>query len=79
MINAYVDVLALSTAQGKIIPKKIYWEDGKEYEITQYRMVGELLSLGGLMGIQYIVRIKNQERKLYLERYSNKWFLDIER
>lgn len=79
MINAYVDVLALSKSDGKIVPKVIYWSDSKEYKITHYRMIGDILSMGGLMGTQYIVKINNQERKLYHERNSNRWFLDIDR
>lgn len=77
MINAYVDVLTLITAEGKRIPKQIIWEDGRVFVIDSYKQCGMVLSLGGKCGVMYKVKIRGKDKKLYYDQESNKWFLDI--
>lgn len=78
MMNAYVDVVALMTSEGKKFPKAIIWSDGKTYRITSFTMTGDKLSLGGKVGTQYIVQIGTNERKLYYDYSAGKWFIDLE-
>ena len=33
--KVYVDVLAIFTKDGRLVPSKFVWEDGREYEITK--------------------------------------------
>lgn len=33
--KVYVDVLAIFTKDGRLVPSKFVWEDGREYEITR--------------------------------------------
>ena len=65
MINAYVDVLTLMSADGVKIPKQIIWEDGRVFKIDAYTQCGMVLSLGGKCGILYKVKIRGKEKKLY--------------
>lgn len=77
MINAYVDVIALITAEGKRIPIEIIWEDGRVFKIESYRQCGVSASLGGKCGILYDVKIHGVDKKLYYDIESGKWFLDV--
>lgn len=77
MINAYVDVMTLIKANGEKIPKAIIWSDNKQYNIDSCFYTGNKLSLGGRCGLQYICNIGNQQRKLYYDMSTGKWFIDI--
>lgn len=77
VINAYVDVLTLITADGKKIPKKIIWEDGRVFTIESCIQCGLVASFGGKCGILYKVKVRGKEKKLYYDGDSGKWFLDI--
>lgn len=76
-INAYVDVLTLITADGKKIPQKIFWSDGRGFEIEEYKECGLVKSYGGRIGYLYKIKISGKEKKLYLDQNSCKWFVDI--
>lgn len=77
MINAYVDVITLIKADGEKIPKAIIWSDSTEYKIDSCIYTGNKLSLGGKSGLQYLCNIGRQQRKLYFDLNTGKWFLDI--
>lgn len=77
-MNAYVDVIALMTSDGKKHPQAIVWSDGKTYPISQFTITGDKLSLGGKVGTQYIIHIGHNERKLYYDYSGGKWFIDLE-
>lgn len=77
MINAYVDVVTLIKADGEKIPKEIIWSDDQHYKIDSCIYTGNKLSLGGRCGLQYICNIGKQQRKLYYDMSTGKWFLDI--
>ncbi|NBK98381.1 MAG: hypothetical protein EOM50_10235 [Erysipelotrichia bacterium] len=77
MINAYIDVLTLIKADGEKVPKVIIWSNNHEYKIDSCMYTGNKLSLGGKCGLQYICNIANQQRKLYFDTQTGKWFIDI--
>lgn len=77
MINAYVDVITLIKSDGEKIPKAIIWSDDRVYKIDSCIYTGNKLSLGGRTGLQYLCNIANQQRKLYYDLNTGKWFLDI--
>jgi len=61
---------------GDIEPLSILWEDGREFFIDRILDVRQKASTkGGGMGIRYTVRIKEQEKYLYLDEYV--WFLEL--
>lgn len=61
---------------GKIIPKNIFWEDGRVFEIDRVIDVRPCASTkGGGMGIRYTCRILGKEKYLFLDKYL--WFVEI--
>ena len=71
--KAYVEVTAKFTADGRIIPLKILWDDGKIYNIDRVTDVRRAASLKvGGAGIRYTCRIGGKEGFLFLE--ENRWF-----
>ena len=72
----YVTVIAKMTTQNTIIPLSIIWEDGREFNVDKVLDVRPKASTkGGGMGIRYTVRILNQEKYLFLDKYT--WFVEI--
>lgn len=77
MISAYIDVLTLITKDGEYIPVKIEWSDGRFFTIESYKKFGLVLSHGGKKGILYKITINGNERNLYLDEHTHKWFVDL--
>ena len=78
-IKVYVDVKALFSSDGRLIPLSIVWTDGREYEIAQVRDVCRAASLrAGGAGIRYTCLISGQETHFYYEG-SNLWFVERRR
>ncbi len=73
--KTYVEVTARFTADGRIIPFKILWDDGKIYNIDRIIDVCRAASLKvGGTGIRYTCRIGQKESYLFLE--ENQWFVE---
>ena len=63
------------TSSGNVIPLSIIWEDGREFQIDKILDTRPKASTkGGGKGIRYTVRIKNQEKYLFLNEYN--WFIE---
>lgn len=75
MRRAYVGVVAMHMADGKIIPQAIIWEDGIRYEIDRVLDARQAAStkVGG-QGIRYTLRIKGRET--YLFHDVDRWFVE---
>ena len=75
--KAYVQVEAIFTLEGKILPRYITWEDGREFEVDKVLDIspGASRKAGGA-GIRYHCRICGKHRLLYLE--ENRWFVECE-
>ena len=72
----YITVIAKMKPDNSIIPLSIIWEDGKEFFIDKVIDIRPKASTkGGGMGIRYTVRILNQEKFLFLDKYT--WFIDV--
>ena len=72
-----VSVKALMKSTGEVVPLAILWEDGREIEIDRILDARPRASLkGGGMGVRYKVRVKNQERFLFLDGFI--WFVEID-
>lgn len=60
MRKVYVQVDARFTADGKIIPHRIVWEDGKVYTIDEVLDIRRAASLkAGGIGMRYLVRLRS--------------------
>ena len=72
----YITVIAKMTPQNLISPLSIIWEDGREFLIDKVLDSRPKASTkGGGKGIRYTVRIKGQEKYLFLDKYT--WFIEL--
>lgn len=71
----YVSVVTEFTADGKVLPKEIIWDDKTRFEIDRILDVRPCAStkVGGV-GIRYTCRILNKETYLFLEEM--RWFVE---
>lgn len=71
----FVPVIAKFEKDGKIIPMKILWEDGREFDIDFIFDIRprSTLKVGG-QGTRYLCRIKNKDVYVYYEKL--KWFVE---
>lgn len=74
-IKQFVPVIVKFEKDGRIVPQKILWDDGRVFEIDQVLDMrpGVSLKVGG-QGIRYTCRIQNKEVCLYYE--EPKWFVE---
>ena len=73
--RAYVRVLMDVDEFGKVHPLKIYWEDGRGFEVDRLVDVRRAAStkVGG-RGIRYTCRIRGRE--IYLFEDDGRWFVE---
>lgn len=75
--KVYVDML-VEFSGGKIIPKKVKWEDGRIFEIDKITDIRPAPSYrAGGIGTRYTVMIKGSEHYIWLE--EDKWFVEGKR
>lgn len=74
--RAYVGVYTYTNPQGQVIPTRIRWEDGKEWEIDRVLDIrpGTARKAGGA-GLRYLLRIAGQEREIFL--VDGRWFAEV--
>ena len=74
--KVYVDVLAIFTKDGRLVPSKFVWEDGREYEITKITDARRAASLkAGGVGMRYTCMVEGKEVHLYYAE-DNRWFME---
>lgn len=77
MGRVYVDVVTLYAKEGDVIPLKILWSDGTNYDIDKVLDVCKAASLkAGGCGLRYKCRIQGKEKYLFFETYEGKWFVE---
>lgn len=75
-IKTYVDVTALFTADGRLVPTALRWEDGRVYQIVKITDVRRACSLrAGGTGIRYTCIVEGKETHLFYEG-ERKWFVE---
>lgn len=82
--KVYVAVIASFSEDGKLDPKQLRWEDGREYSIEKVLDVRPAAALkAGGQGDRYTVQIKGHQSYLFLERSANisgtnlgRWFVE---
>lgn len=73
--KTYVEVTARFDEDGKIIPIKILWQDGRIYRVDKVLNICKAASLkAGGAGIRYTCLIGNKQRYLFLE--ESRWFVE---
>lgn len=83
--KVYIDCEVLWQKDSQMIPCAVYWPDASglpvRHEITAVEgcSEGEILSDTGFLGKQYIVHIGGRRRRLYYEKNSGLWFVEIKK
>ncbi len=73
--KVYVGVRAEFTPEGRILPRSVIWEDGREYQVDRILDVRRAASLkAGGAGIRYTIRIGAVRTFLFLE--EDRWFVE---
>jgi hypothetical protein len=74
-IKRFVEVEAVHTLEGKTVPLRIHWHDGRTFEVDEVldEQNRASLKVGGF-GRRYLIRVKKQETYLFLE--DTHWFVE---
>ena len=83
-IKVYVQVKVDFREDGVMLPRRIVWEDGREYEIDRVTDIRQASAMrAGGQGDRYTVRIGGKQSYLFFERSPNqtgncigRWFVE---
>lgn len=74
-MKQYISVTARFESDGKIIPEKINWEDGRTFYIDRITDIRPAASLkAGGAGIRYTCFLYGKQKYLFLE--EKRWFVE---
>jgi hypothetical protein len=74
LYKRYVDVIVLMKKDRILVPKRLIWDNDREYEIDKILSVEKRASQVGGSGIRYEVMIRGQCRYLFFEK--DRWFIE---
>ena len=75
--KVYVQLIVLFKKEGGLVPKELIWTDGQRYSIDKVLYIDKAPSkVGGLLTVRYTVLIGSNERKIYYEKESQRWFVE---
>ncbi len=73
--KVYVEVAAVFTPEGQILPREVHWTDGRVYEIDRVLDIRQAAAMkAGGCGIRYTCRIRGQQTYLFLD--DGRWFVE---
>ena len=81
-IKVYVKVRIRTTVEGVMIPKCIYWEDGKRFKIDKVIDIKHTAAVNvGGCGDRFTIQINGKETYLFYERIPSgnnigRWFVE---
>ena len=73
--KVYVDVNVDFTKEGKVIPHRVSWIDGRVFEIDRVTEIRSAASRAGGMGLRYTCIIDGQRSHLFFED-RKRWFVE---
>ncbi len=75
--KVYLTVLAEHRLDGTVLPRALYWADGRKYEIDRVKDFKPCAAkMTGGHGFRYTAMIGGRER--YLFREGDRWFVECE-
>ena len=82
--KVYVAVKVDFREDGLMLPRKITWEDGREYEIDRVSDIRQAAAMrAGGQGDRYTIHVQGQQSYLFFERSANqtgnnigRWFVE---
>lgn len=83
-LKVYVPVRADFSADGRLLPREIIWEDGTKYVIDRVMDIRQAASMkAGGQGDRYTIRVQGTESYLFFERSTQivgnelgRWFVE---
>ena len=73
--KVYVEVAAVFTPEGQILPRRIRWEDGTLFAVDRVVDIRRAAALkAGGCGLRYTVRIGGRQTYLFLD--EDRWFVE---
>jgi len=70
--KVYVGVYASVDVDGRMIPRKVVWEDGTEYEIDKITDIRQAAAMkAGSGGTRFTVKINGKQTYLFYERHAS--------
>ena len=83
-IKVYVQVKVDFREDGIMLPRKIIWEDGREYEIDRVADIRQAAAMrAGGQGDRYTIYVQGKQSYLFFERSPNqtgncigRWFVE---
>lgn len=75
--KVYVEVAAIFTPEGTILPQRIRWEDGTLFHVDGVTDVRRAAATkAGGCGLRYTVRIGRRQTYLFLD--EDRWFVEAD-
>lgn len=73
--KCYVSVVSRTEVDGRVVPLKIVWEDGRTFTVDKVLDCRQAVSrkVGGT-GLRYTIRVHNESTYLWYER--PRWFVE---
>lgn len=76
--RVYIGVHSFTTAEGLVLPSRIRWDDGQEWEIDRVLDVRQAhATKAGGNGTRFLVRIGIHQRALF-QQDDGRWFVEQE-
>ncbi len=73
--KVYVEVAAVFTPDGKVIPRQIRWEDGTLFSVDRVLDIRQAAATkAGGCGLRYTIRIRGKQTYLFLD--EDRWFVE---
>ena len=73
--RVYVEVAAVFTPDGQVMPRQIRWEDGTLFAVDRVVDIRKAAATkAGGCGLRYTVRIRGQQTYLFLD--GDRWFVE---
>ncbi len=73
--RVYVEVAAVFTPEGQIVPRQIRWEDGTLFPIDRVTDIRKASATkAGGCGLRYTIRIQGKQTYLFLD--EDRWFVE---
>ena len=75
--KAFIGVYSYTDLLGNVVPSRIRWEDGQEWDVDRVLEVREAhATKAGGFGIRYTVRIGSHQRMLFHQE-DGRWFVEL--
>ena len=73
--KVYVEVAAVFSPEGQILPRRIRWEDGTVFTVDRVTDIRRAAATkAGGCGLRYTIRIGGRQTYLFLD--EDRWFVD---